>query len=131
MLYTLLNALCCCYAPNLKKSVVIINPYSQHSLSFNMKFPVTVFQACRGMYQVGRRRLQRLLSAVLLLRVSNVYPSRHCLIALIVYAHPYCARNSCRNATPRHASSARDEETFQPHIRVSSRCDNFACSLLA
>ena len=37
--------------------------------------------------------------------------------ALIVYAHPYCARNSCRNATPRHASSARAEETFQPHIR--------------
>ena len=36
--------------------------------------------------------------------------------ALIVYAHPYCARNSCRNATPRHASSARAEETFQPHI---------------
>ena len=22
--------------------------------------------------------------------------------ALIVYAHPYCARNSCRKATPRH-----------------------------
>ena len=36
--------------------------------------------------------------------------------ALIVYAHPYCARNSCRNATLRHASSARAEETFQPHI---------------
>ena len=36
--------------------------------------------------------------------------------ALIVYANPYCARNSCRNATPRHASSARAEETFQPHI---------------
>ena len=36
--------------------------------------------------------------------------------ALIVYAHPYCARNSCRNVTPRHASSARAEETFQPHI---------------
>ena len=29
---------------------------------------------------------------------------------LIVYAHPYCARNSCRNATPRHASSTRAEE---------------------
>ena len=28
----------------------------------------------------------------------------------------YCARNSCRNATPCHASSARAEKTFQPHI---------------
>ena len=36
--------------------------------------------------------------------------------ALIVCAHPYCTRNSCRNATPRHASSARAEETFQTNI---------------
>ena len=35
---------------------------------------------------------------------------------LIVYAHPYSSRNSYRNATPRHASSACAEETFQPHI---------------
>ena len=31
--------------------------------------------------------------------------------ALIVSAHPYCARNSQRNITPRHASSARAEKT--------------------
>ena len=51
--------------------------------------------------------------------------------ALIVYAHPHCARNSCRNATPRHASSARAEETFQPHIgRVAVAITSFAvCSL--
>ena len=36
--------------------------------------------------------------------------------ALIVFAHPYCARNSCRNVTPRHASSARAEKTFQTNI---------------
>ena len=36
--------------------------------------------------------------------------------ALIVYVHPFCARNSCRNAMPRHASSARAEETFQRYI---------------
>ncbi len=29
--------------------------------------------------------------------------------ALIVYAHPYCARYSCRNAMPRHTLSARAE----------------------
>ena len=49
-------------------------------------------------------------------------PSRTCAtddtvplrtFALIVFAHPYCARNSCRNVTPRHASSARAEKTFQ------------------
>ncbi len=34
------------------------------------------------------------------------------LLALIVYAHLYCARNSCRNVTPRHALSALAEETF-------------------
>ena len=44
------------------------------------------------------------------------YIERLRTFALIVYAHPYCARNSCRNATPRHASSARADETFQPHI---------------
>ena len=36
--------------------------------------------------------------------------------ALIVFAHPYCARNSCRNVAPRHASSARAEKTFQTNI---------------
>ena len=53
-------------------------------------------------------------------KYSNFLANRYCkylrTFALIVYAHPYCARNSCRNATPRHASSARAEETFQPHI---------------
>ena len=48
------------------------------------------------------------------LKILNIYELR--TFALIVYAHPYCARNSCRNATPRHASSARAEKTFQPHI---------------
>ena len=36
--------------------------------------------------------------------------------ALIVFAHPYCARNSCRNVASRHASSARAEKTFQTNI---------------
>ena len=50
-------------------------------------------------------------------RICFILPGRGLrTFALIVYAHPYCARNSCRNATPRHASSARAEETFQPHI---------------
>ena len=40
------------------------------------------------------------------------------LSALIVSAHPYCARNSCRNVTPRHASSARAKETFFQSIRL-------------
>ena len=35
---------------------------------------------------------------------------------LIVFAHPYCARNSQRNVTPRHASSARVEKTVYAHI---------------
>ena len=38
--------------------------------------------------------------------------------ALIVFAHPDCTRNSCRNVTPRHASSARAEKTFQTNIRL-------------
>ena len=36
--------------------------------------------------------------------------------ALIVFAHPYCARNSCRNVTPHHAMSTRAEKTFQTNI---------------
>ena len=36
--------------------------------------------------------------------------------AFIVFAHPYCARNSCRNVTPRNAMSARAEKTFQTNI---------------
>ena len=35
---------------------------------------------------------------------------------LTVFAHPYCARNSCRNVTPRHTSSARAGKTFQTNI---------------
>ena len=35
---------------------------------------------------------------------------------LIVFAHPYCARKSCCNVTPRHASSAHAEKTFQTNI---------------
>ena len=36
----------------------------------------------------------------------------------IVSAYPYCARNSCRNVTPRHVSSARSEKTFLQHLRL-------------
>ena len=45
--------------------------------------------------------------------------------ALIVFAHPYCARNSCRNATPRHASSARAEKTFQTNVYFTAYCHAF------
>ena len=36
--------------------------------------------------------------------------------ALIVFAHPDYAHNSCRNVMPRHASSVRAEKTFQTNI---------------
>ena len=36
--------------------------------------------------------------------------------ALIVYAHPYCARNSCRNAMLRHAR-ARTQRKKSIHIK--------------
>ena len=63
-----------------------------------------------GRYENFRKRLD----AIGRFRILGIELLR--TFALIVYAHPYCARNSCRNATPRHASSARAEETFQPHI---------------
>ena len=40
--------------------------------------------------------------------------------ALIVSVHPYCARNSCRNGTPRHTSSAR-LRNFLTKYRAGSR----------
>ena len=40
--------------------------------------------------------------------------------ALIVYAHPYCARNSCRNAMLRHARARAPKEEIYSHKRMAS-----------
>ena len=40
--------------------------------------------------------------------------------AVIVFAHPYCARNSWRNVTPRHALSVRAEKSFQTNIGLEA-----------
>ena len=39
--------------------------------------------------------------------------------ALIVYAHPYCASNSCRNAVLRHARERAKKEIYSHEGMVS------------
>ena len=41
-------------------------------------------------------------------------------LALIVSAHPYCARNSLRDVMPRHAFSARAVEEMWRYIALAS-----------
>ena len=46
-------------------------------------------------------------------------------VALIVYAHPYCARNSCHNAMLRHAG-AHVQRKKSIHMKGGIHCVNFA-----
>ena len=95
-------------APNFDSSISTVFPTPPIFMSaFRILVEHTVLISLSARITVG---FERLVSLAMLL------PDTLRTFALIVYAHPYCARNSCRNATPRHASSARAEETFQPHI---------------
>ena len=75
----------------------------------------TRFRNHAAYFMLNKRSVTELSKYIWSLNDKNMqFPLR--TFALIVFAHPYCARNSCRNVTPRNAMSACAEETFQTNI---------------